>query len=69
MATITLKINEKSKEGKALMDLIKLFSVKKTAVEILRNFNDETIKAIEDVENGKTIKVKNSKELFKNLGI
>lgn len=69
MATITLKINERSKEGKALMDLIKLFSVKKTAVEIVENFNDETIKAIEDVENGKTIKVKNSKELFKNLGI
>jgi hypothetical protein len=69
MATITLKINEKSKEGKALMDLIKLFSVKKTAVEIIRNFNEETIKAIEDVEQGKTIKVKNSKELFKNLGI
>lgn len=29
------KINEKTKEGKTLMDLIKLFSVKNTNVEII----------------------------------
>lgn len=31
--------------------------------------NTATIKAIEDVEKGKTFKVKNSKDLFKKLGI
>ncbi len=45
--------------------------MKKKGVEIVdENEPDSaTIKAIEDVEKGKAFKVKNSKDLFKELGI
>jgi hypothetical protein len=69
MQTITLRINENSKMGKVILDLIKISVADKKGVEVVRSFNEETIKAIEDVENGKTFKVKNSKELFKELGL
>ncbi|MEN9304252.1 MAG: hypothetical protein RL264_2681 [Bacteroidota bacterium] len=69
MQTITLKINEKSKMGKVILDLIKISSEEKSGVQVVSGFNLETIKAIEDVENGRTFRVKNSKELFKELGI
>ena len=69
MQTITLRINENSKMGKVILDLIKISVADKKGVEVVRSFNEETIKAIEDLENGKTFKVKNSKELFKELGL
>ena len=70
MTTITLKINKQSKAGKLMFDFIELIT-KQPGVEILEDKipNEETIKAIEDAYSGKTTKVKNSKELFKNLGI
>lgn len=66
-----LKINQRTSYGKALLELIKLESMKKKGVEIVdENEPDSaTIKAIEDVEKGKAFKVKNSKDLFKELGI
>ena len=66
-----LKINQRTSYGKALLELIKLESKKKKGVEIVdENEPDSaTIKAIEDVEKGKAFKVKNSKDLFKELGI
>ena len=69
MQTITLRINENSKMGKVILDLIKISAADKKGVEIVRTFNAETIQAIEDVENGRTFKVKNSNELFKELGL
>ena len=44
MTTITLKINEKSKIGKIILDLIN--------VEVLYLPNKETLKSIEKVEKG-----------------
>jgi hypothetical protein len=55
--------------GKVILDLIKISAADKKGVEIVRTFNAETIQAIEDVENGRTFKVKNSNELFKELGL
>jgi hypothetical protein len=69
MQTITLRINENSKMGKVILDLIKISAADKKGVEIVRTFNAETIQAIEDVENGRTFKVKNSNELFKELDL
>jgi len=69
MQTITLRINENSKMGKVILDLIKISAADKKGVEIVRTFNADTIQAIEDVENGRTFKVKNSNELFKELGL
>ena len=36
--------------GKVILDLIKITAADKKGVEVVRTFNDETIKAIEDVE-------------------
>jgi hypothetical protein len=67
MQTITLKINERSLEGKALMDLIKLFSVKKNAVEIINLPNEGIEESIQDFKDGKIIVAKNAKELLKKI--
>ena len=69
MTTISLKINERSKMGKIILELIKVSSEENQGVDIIHVPYAETIKAIEDVQKGKTTKVKNSQELFKNLGI
>lgn len=69
MQTITLRINENSKMEKVILDLIKITAADKKGVEVVRTFNAETIKAIEDVEAGRTFKVKNTKDLFKELGL
>ena len=70
MTTITLKINEKSKAGKTLLNMVHFFTEEKNGVEILKTPNLETVKAMYEVGNkiGVT-RVKNSKELFKKLGI
>jgi hypothetical protein len=64
MQTITLRINENSKMGKVILDLIKITAADKKGVEVVRTFNAETIKAIEDVEEGRTEKI--SLEEFRN---
>lgn len=71
METIKLKINKRTSYGKALLELIKIGINEKKGVEIVDDNepNPATIKAIEDVEKGKTFKVKNAKDLFKELGI
>lgn len=71
METFKLKINEKTTYGKALLELIKIGILEKKGVEIVEEnlSNQETIKAIKEVEKGKTFKVKNSKQLFEELGI
>lgn len=71
METIKLKINKRTSYGKALLELIKIGINEKKGVEIVdeNEPNSATIKAIEEVEKGKTFKVKNSKDLFKELGI
>lgn len=63
-----LKINQRTSYGKALLELIKLESMKKKGVEIVDE-NERDSATIEDVEKGKAFKVKNSKDLFKELGI
>jgi len=68
MAT-TILIRPKNKEEKNLLTrLLKKMSVEAEVIEdsIL---NPETVKAMDDVELGKGIKVKDSKELFSKLGI
>lgn len=71
MEILKIKINERTNYGKALLELIKIGITEKKGVEIVveNELNHETLKAIEEVEKGKTFKVKNSQELFKELGI
>ena len=67
MATITLKINERSNFGKAILELIKTGISENKGVELIKTPNEETIKAIEEVKAGKVIKAKNATELIKKL--
>ncbi len=70
MTTITLKINEKSSLGKLFLEFVKTFVSEKKGVEIVKTPNAETLKVIEDAKKGIGVnKVKNSAELFKQLGI
>ncbi|MES2590025.1 MAG: hypothetical protein V4622_13685 [Bacteroidota bacterium] len=56
MTTITLRINERTKMGKIILDLIKLSSSEKKGVEVLHVPNEETLEAIKEAEEGKTTK-------------
>lgn len=76
MARITLEYDARNAIAKKALDfLLSLGAFKKVesknTMEILdqKELNKETIQAIEDVENGKTFKVKNSAQLFEELGI
>jgi hypothetical protein len=57
MTTITLKINERTKMGKIILDLIQLSSKENKGVEVLHFPNEETLEAIKEVEEGKTTKM------------
>jgi len=70
MTTIALKINENTEAGKALLSLINLFTSENKGVEICEVPNFETVKAMYDAENKKALtKAKDSKDLFKKLGV
>jgi antitoxin component of RelBE/YafQ-DinJ toxin-antitoxin module len=60
-----VRIDASSKAAKSFLAFVKNLSFAKVEKE----FNRETLKALEDVRKGKTFKVKNSEELFKKLGI
>ena len=64
MARITLKYDAKNTLAKKTIDYILSLGV--FSVESSR-YNKETEKAIEEARLGKTIKAKNSKELFEKL--
>ena len=66
MAKMTIKIDESTKIGIALIEALQEESI----VEVVKAPNAVTIKAIEDVKKGINVKrVNNSKELFDELGI
>lgn len=67
MAAITLNINERSKFGKAILELIKIGISENKGVELVKILNDKTIKAIEEINIGKLIKAENATELIKKL--
>ncbi len=70
MTTITLKINEKTIAGKALLSMVNLISSENKGVEICDAPNFETVKAIYEAENKINLtKAKDSKDVFKKLGI
>jgi antitoxin component of RelBE/YafQ-DinJ toxin-antitoxin module len=52
MATITLKINEKTKKGQIFLDFLKQYVQADKTVEIINVPNEETLKAMKNVEAG-----------------
>ncbi len=75
MTTIT--IDERTKEGKSFLEFVKNLPFVKInedsnidkKISKKKRYNAETEKAINDVREGKTFKVENSTQLFKELGI
>lgn len=67
MATI-IKIDSNSKDAKLFLAFARTLRFA-TVLDDNEELNAEAIKAIEDVEKGKTTKEKNTKELFDNLGV
>lgn len=74
MATITVKINERSKAGKMLKDLLELLA-DKPGIEIIEEkspYNPEFVqkikKAEQEIKEGK-VKVLNTKDVWGSLGL
>lgn len=64
MTTITIKINERTKVGKALMTLIETFSKEKKGVEIISDdaYNPEFVKKVlNSHKNDKRISIQTDK--------
>jgi len=71
MTIITVKINERTKAGKSLKDLIELFSQENKGVEIISDkkstYNPEFVKMVKEAEaNPVRIKV-NPKNVWESL--
>lgn len=65
MATITIKVNEKSQAGKTFLELINFFHSKKNVIEIVEEkspYNPEFVKMVKDSakeRGGKFLKTRN----------
>lgn len=71
MTTITLKINERTKVGKAFMTLIETFSKEEKGIEIISDespYNPEFVAKVRRAEKQKSIKV-NPKDIWGSLGL
>jgi hypothetical protein len=74
MATLKIKIDTGNNRAKALLNYLLSLSKDDKSIQIewiekKNEFNDDTVESVEDAKNGKTTKYKDSKELFKKLGI
>lgn len=72
MTTITIKINERTKAGKALKDLIELFSAENKGVEIISDkspYSPEFVAAIKKSAKDKKGKEVTAETLWQDLGL
>lgn len=72
MTTITIKINERTKAGKALKDLIELFSQENKGVEIISDkspYSAEFVSKIKKSAKDKTGKEVTAETLWQDLGL
>lgn len=67
MATVTVKINNKSKRGKHLIALLTDMAKHGKDIQLENVPNDETVKAIKDARAKKGFKAENVDDLFKQL--
>lgn len=73
MTTITIKINERTKAGKALKDIIEIFSKEHKGVEILSDnqkspYNPEFVKKIKKAEKQKGI-ILDPNDIWGSIGL
>lgn len=62
---VSITLNNKSKEAKAILEMLKAFSF--VHIHEQTNFNSRTISSLKEKKEGKIIKAKNSKELMNKL--
>ena len=67
MATVTVKINSKSKRGKHLIALLSDMAKHGNDIQLENEPNDETIKAINNARAKKGFKADNIDDLFKQM--
>jgi len=67
MATVTVKINSKTKRGKHLIALLSDMAKHGNDIQLENVPNDETVKAINDARAKKGFKAQNVDDLFKQL--
>lgn len=69
MATITIKVNEKRKEGQLFIAFLKQFIINNSkAIEVMNLPNEETLKSIANIEAGIGLtKTKSHKDLMEKL--
>lgn len=68
MTTITLEINEKSKKGKAFLEMARAFFEDSKDIQIIKKPNAVTQKAIDDAKKGKGLtKTTSHKDLMEKL--
>lgn len=72
MTTITIKINERTKAGKALKNLIEFFSREHKGIEIVSDtkseYNPEFVEKIKETENQKGIII-DPNDVWGSLGL
>lgn len=72
MTTLKIILDTNKSQAKALLNYLLSLSYDDNSIRVElsdQDFNNETKEAIEDARKGKTIKYKNSKELFDKLEI
>ena len=67
MATITVKINNTTRRGKHVIGILRELARTGKDIQLENTPNAETIKAIEDAEKGRVMKVKSIDELFDSI--
>jgi hypothetical protein len=70
MATVTIKINEKSQAGKTFLELVKFFHSKKNAIEIIEEkspYNPEFVKMVKSAAKSKNRTRINPKNVWESI--
>ncbi len=68
MSTYIISFDENKKEAKHLLELIKALATNTSAITIEHLPNEETLKAINEVKEGKVFYAKDVDDLFEQIG-
>ncbi len=67
MTTITLKINDKTTKGKSFFEFLNQYILTDKTVELVKEPNEKTLKAVKNVRLGKTVKTSGVKDFLKQM--
>ena len=72
MTTITIKINERTAEGRIFLELVNYFHSKKKSVEIVKEkspYNPAFVRMVKDSAKAKGGKLLNTEDVWGSLGL